>query len=80
LQDPIEAAGAPARILSPPTMHVREDNLPGSDEALVARLQSGEIDRAMTELEARYGKRIYHVVQGMLRDAHLAHDVTPEVF
>jgi len=61
-------------------MDVREDTLPGSDEALVAMLQSGELERAITELEARYGKRIYHFVQGMVRDAHLAQDVTQEVF
>lgn len=51
-----------------------------SDEDLVARMQGGETDAPLTELERRYGKRIYHLVLGMLRDSHLAHDVTQEVF
>lgn len=51
-----------------------------SDEDLVAELQAGHIEAALTELEARYGRRILHFVQGMVRDSHLAQDVTQEVF
>jgi RNA polymerase sigma-70 factor, ECF subfamily len=51
-----------------------------SDEDLVSQLQAGTIDSPLTELERRYGKRIYHFVLGMVRDAHLAQDVTQEVF
>ncbi len=51
-----------------------------SDEDLVASLQNGESEYALTALEARYGKRILHFVQGMVRDQHLAQDVTQEVF
>jgi len=51
-----------------------------SDEDLVRQLQSGESENAITQLELRYGKRIYRFVQGMVRDPHLAHDVTQEVF
>ena len=51
-----------------------------SDEDLVAELQAGHTDAALTELEARYGRRILHFVQGMVRDSHLAQDVTQEVF
>jgi RNA polymerase sigma-70 factor, ECF subfamily len=51
-----------------------------SDEDLVSRLQAGETEFAMTQLDERYGKRIYRFVQGMVRDPHLAHDVTQEVF
>lgn len=51
-----------------------------SDEDLVADLQQGRTDAALTELEQRYGKRIYHFVHGMVRDPHLAQDVTQEVF
>ena len=59
----------------------RVDGLPeASDEDLVLRLQHGETDGPITALEARYGKRIYHFVQGMVRDQHLAQDVTQEVF
>ncbi|MCB9879630.1 MAG: sigma-70 family RNA polymerase sigma factor [Planctomycetes bacterium] len=51
-----------------------------TDEDLVLLLQAGESHEALTELEARYGKRIYHFVHGMIRDPHLAQDVTQEVF
>jgi len=51
-----------------------------TDEELVAQLQAGEIAGALTEFEHRYGKRIFHFVQGMVRDPHLAQDVTQEVF
>lgn len=51
-----------------------------SDEELVAAMQAGDSDHALTTLEARYGSRIRHFVQGMVRDAHIAQDVTQEVF
>ncbi len=51
-----------------------------TDEDLVGRLQAGDVDFAITALEQRYGRRIHHFVQGMVRDAHLASDVTQEVF
>lgn len=51
-----------------------------SDEELIAQLQAGATESALTELERRYGKRIYHFVVGMVRDPHLAQDVTQEVF
>lgn len=51
-----------------------------SDEDLVLQLQNGETAGPITTLEARYGRRIYHFVQGMVRDQHLAQDVTQEVF
>lgn len=53
--------------------------VPPTDEELVADLQAGRAEAAMTELEHRYGKRIYHFVHGMVRDPHLAQDVTQEV-
>ncbi|MBL8749578.1 MAG: RNA polymerase sigma factor [Planctomycetes bacterium] len=51
-----------------------------SDEDLVAQLCGGDTNTALTRLEQRYGKRIYHFVDGMVRDCHLAQDVTQEVF
>ncbi|MFT7535731.1 MAG: RNA polymerase sigma-70 factor (ECF subfamily), partial [Hyphomicrobiaceae bacterium] len=51
-----------------------------TDEDLVRQLKAGETENAMTQLDLRYGKRIYRFVQGMIRDPHLAHDVTQEVF
>lgn len=50
------------------------------DEDLVALLQAGDAAAALTEFERRYGRRIYHFVQGMVRDPHLAQDVTQDVF
>lgn len=50
------------------------------DEDLLAEMQAGAAGPALTELERRYGKRIYHFVHGMVRDTHLAQDITQEVF
>lgn len=61
-------------------MTTRIDQAAFSDEDLVHQLQAGATDLALTELERRYGKRIHHFVRGMVRDPHLASDVTQEVF
>jgi RNA polymerase sigma-70 factor (ECF subfamily) len=61
----------------PEPLHPAE---PLSDDDLVLQLRHGDQNAAMTELEARYGRRILHFVQGMLRDVHQAQDVTQEVF
>ncbi len=53
---------------------------PRSDEELVAQLQAGDAEGPLTELEQRYGKRIQHFVLGMVRDPHLAQDISQEVF
>lgn len=60
---------------------IRSDTSPTwTDEDIVSQLQAGETEFAMSQLDERYGKRIYRFVQGMVRDPHLAHDVTQEVF
>ena len=51
-----------------------------TDEDLIRQLKAGDSESAITQLDLRYGKRIYRFVQGMIRDPHLAHDVTQEVF
>ncbi len=61
-------------------MTIREARPSLTDEDLIQRLQAGETEFAITQLELRYGKRIYRFVQGMVRDPHLADDVTQEVF
>ena len=51
-----------------------------SDDDLMARMSSGEADPCLRELQGRYGRRIYHFVYGLLKDAHTAGDVAQEVF
>ena len=67
-------------MLSGAGMSEFEGGLRDRDEELVSLLLDGETERAMTALEARYGRRIYSFVHGMVRDQHLAQDVTQEVF
>jgi RNA polymerase sigma-70 factor (ECF subfamily) len=50
-----------------------------SDEDLVTRLQHGESETPITLLEQRYGTRLYHFVNGMVRDQHLAQEVFEKV-
>ena len=50
------------------------------DDALVALIGGAEAERGLAELELRYERKVYHFVLGLLRDTHLAHDVTAEVF
>ncbi len=57
----------------------RDFELGPTDEDLVIRLQSGEREEPIALLEARYGKRLYHFVHGMVRDTHLAQDLVQEV-
>ena len=51
-----------------------------SDDDLVACIQRGEAQLGLTALQGRYGRRILHFVRGLVRDPHLAADVTQEVF
>ena len=62
-----------ARMASP------QESIPYTDEELVTLLREGQADEAMAGLQTRYGQRIFHFVHGMLRDTHLAQDVTQEV-
>ena len=50
-----------------------------SDEELVEMLQRGLAQAAMTGIQDRYGRRLLHFVQGMVREPHLAQDVVQEV-
>lgn len=50
-----------------------------SDDALMALVASGDAERGLQEIERRYGRKVFHFVFGLLRDAHLANDVTAEV-
>jgi RNA polymerase sigma-70 factor (ECF subfamily) len=51
-----------------------------SDDELMAMVERGQAEDALAALQDRYQKRILHFVRGLLRDAHLAQDVTQEVF
>ena len=51
-----------------------------TDDELMARIEAGDAETGIRALQARYGQRIQHFVRGLLRDAHLAQDVTQEVF
>jgi len=51
-----------------------------SDDELMAWIEAGRADEGLAALQQRYGKRILHFVRGLLRDTHLAQDVTQEVF
>jgi RNA polymerase sigma-70 factor (ECF subfamily) len=50
-----------------------------SDEALMERLSQGDAG-ALEALYDRYGNLVYSTAQRVLRDAHLAEDVSQEVF
>jgi RNA polymerase sigma-70 factor (ECF subfamily) len=49
------------------------------DEELVEMLQRGLAEQAMCGIQNRYGRRLFHFVQGMVREPHLAQDVVQEV-
>ncbi|MEZ5962333.1 MAG: sigma-70 family RNA polymerase sigma factor [Planctomycetota bacterium] len=51
-----------------------------TDDTLVSLIGRGEAERGLRELERRYERKVYHFVLGLLRDTHLATDVTAEVF
>lgn len=43
-------------------------------------IEEGHAEEGLAGLQERYGRRILHFVRGLVRDAHLAQDVTQEVF
>lgn len=51
-----------------------------TDDELVAGLAGAAQSQCLELLLERYGRRIQHFVTGILRDVHLAQDVTQEVF
>jgi RNA polymerase sigma-70 factor (ECF subfamily) len=51
-----------------------------ADDALVSLINHGNAERGLAELQRRYERKVYHFVLGLLRDTHLATDVTAEVF
>ncbi len=51
-----------------------------SDDQLVQLVRAGDAEAGILALQARYGRRILHFVRGLVRDPHLASEVTQEVF
>jgi RNA polymerase sigma-70 factor (ECF subfamily) len=51
-----------------------------SDDELMEQLEAGELEASMGELQRRYHERVYLFVLGVVRDEHLAQDVTQETF
>ncbi len=51
-----------------------------SDDHLMAQLDRGDPEAALQTIQTRYETRIMNFVRGLLRDQHLAQDVTQEVF
>lgn len=62
------------------TPEATSDDFGLTDDDLVAMLAAGRWDEAIGPLETRYGKRLYHFLNGMVRDTHLAEDLVQEVF
>ena len=56
-----------------------DTTFPLTDEDLLARLKLGDAETAIAGIQQRYGKRIFHFIQGMVRDPHLAQDLVQEV-
>ena len=50
-----------------------------TDDELVHAVGHGDANQALRTLEQRYAKRLHHFVHGLVRDVHLAADVTQEV-
>ena len=51
-----------------------------SDDDLMTHLGGERASDALGVLQSRYGRRIQHFVHGLVKDSHLAGDVTQEVF
>ncbi len=51
-----------------------------TDDACVERIRLGDAETGLLMLQERYGARLLHFVQGIVRDAHLAQDVLQEVW
>lgn len=60
--------------------HLSQEHANHSDDALMVLVATGKAQTGLTVLQDRYARRIYHFVFGLLKDAHLAQDVTQEVF
>lgn len=51
-----------------------------TDDDLMIRINTGEVEESLAILKSRYGQRIHNFVKGIVRDEHLAEDVGQEVF
>jgi len=51
-----------------------------SDDELMTALNAGEVDVGVEELKRRYRVRVQRSIENVVRDRHLAEDLTQEVF
>ena len=49
------------------------------DDALLDRINAGDVENGLAVLKARYGTRVLAFVHGIVHDRHLAEDVWQEV-
>ncbi|MEM7200900.1 MAG: RNA polymerase sigma factor [Planctomycetota bacterium] len=51
-----------------------------TDDQLMAAINGGAVEESLAELRHRYWRRLFPMVQAIMRDRHLAEDVCEEVF
>jgi len=51
-----------------------------SDDQLMLALNAGHVEAGLAALEGRYGVRVHNRIRSLVRDRHLAEDLTQEVF
>ena len=65
-------------------MHPTQDSIRKqpvlTDDELMERIQSGNTAAGLNELRRRHGGRVFRLADRIVRDHHLAEDVTEEVF
>src|SRR5262249_27860847 len=82
-----EGRGGTSLDLSPAELRTMDDSFDcplvqadaRTDAELVRADVHDDANKALRALELRYSKRLHHFVHGLVRDTHLAADVTQEV-
>jgi RNA polymerase sigma-70 factor (ECF subfamily) len=59
---------------------VRRLDATSTDDELMAAVDTGQVETALSLLQARYESQVFRFVNGIVRDAHLAQDVAQETF
>ena len=61
------------------TSEVRHGLAP-TDDQLMAGLEAGDVEASLAALRRRYERRLHRLIRDVVRDPHLADDVSQEVF